>query len=133
VGAEPGCLILNDARHGLPVFAGAQTGQTAPATLQVRPVRPHGAPPSTGKPMIPSRLMLVLFAAVATTACERTVVNVPAPAAAPAPAPEPIPGPPGPAGNTGATGATGSMGADGKTGGSTTVIVVPPAASAPTN
>lgn len=88
--------------------------------------------------MTPSKLMLVLFAAAAATAgCDRpTVINVPP---APAPAAEPVPGPPGPQGNTGNTGATGStgstgsMGADGKPGSGTTVIVVPPAASAPTN
>ena len=39
---------------------------------------------------------------------------------------------PGPAGATGATGATGDTGRTGSPGGDTTVIVVPPPASAPT-
>jgi hypothetical protein len=64
------------------------------------------------------------LAALCLAACDKpTVVNVPAaPAAAP-----------GPAGPTGATGATGSQGEAGKPGEGTTVIVTPPAASAPTN
>jgi len=67
-------------------------------------------------------LISTLFAAaLGLAACEKpTVVNVPA-------APSTVPGPAGP------TGATGSQGEAGKTGGSTTVVVVPPAASAPTN
>jgi hypothetical protein len=61
-----------------------------------------------------------LLTALSLVACDKpTVVNVPAPVAVP-----------GPAGATGATGATGSTGASGE---GTTVIVVPPAASAPTN
>lgn len=78
-------------------------------------------------------LLSSLFAAAALGACNPpTVVNMPAPA--------PVPGPPGPAGATGDTGsagsagATGAMGASGPTGdATTTVIVVPPAASAPSN
>jgi len=74
--------------------------------------------------------------------CDRpTVVNVP-------PTPVAVPGPAGPqgetgnqgnTGSTGYTGATGSTGATGNTGDTgqsgsgTTVIVVPPAASAPRN
>ena len=82
-------------------------------------------------------LWLALPAALALAACDKpTVVNVPPPAST-------TPGPAGPAGATGATGSTGSMGstgstgdtgatgATGRTGSGTTVIVVPPAASAP--
>ena len=100
--------------------------------------------------MNPSTLMLVLFAAAAT-ACDRpnpTIINVPAPA------PEVVPGPPGPQGATGTQGSQGSQGnqgnqgndglkgnqgAQGNTGNTgrpgegTTVIVIPPAASAPSN
>jgi len=75
-------------------------------------------------------LLLSLFG------CDRpTVVNVP-------PTPVAVPGPAGPqgeagsqgnTGNTGSTGATGSPGDPGQTGSGTTVIVVPPAASAPRN
>jgi len=73
-------------------------------------------------------------AALLLTACDRpTVVNVPTPAAQPGPA--------GPAGESGATGATGNTGTTGATGASgntgatapSTVIVLPPAASAPAN
>ena len=77
-------------------------------------------------------LIPALLAALTLGACEKaTTVNVPA-------------GAPGPAGATGATGGTGSTGATGYDGakgntgatgatgeGNTTVIVVPPAASAP--
>ena len=76
--------------------------------------------------------------ALGLQACDRPTVvnNVP-------PATVVVPGPPGPAGaqgqqgsqgntgNTGSTGSTGSTGATGRTGGDTTVIVIPPAASAP--
>jgi hypothetical protein len=47
-----------------------------------------------------------------------------------------VPGPAGPTGATGATGSTGTdgaAGATGQTGGDTTLIVVPPAASSPSN
>jgi len=76
--------------------------------------------------------------ALGLQACDKpTVVNVPPP---PVVAPGP-PGPPGETGNTGSTGSTGATGATGspgfdgatgKPGTGTTVIVVPPAASAPT-
>lgn len=88
-------------------------------------------------------LWLALPAALALVACDRpTVVNVP-------PAPVTVPGPAGATGATGSTGSTGSTGATGstgstgqpgdtgatgatgRTGSGTTVIVVPPAASAP--
>ncbi len=81
-------------------------------------------------------------ACLALAACDKpTVVNNP-------PATVVVPGPAGPTGatgntgatgstgdtgNTGATGNTGNTGATGSTGTGTTVIVVPPAASAPTN
>ena len=86
--------------------------------------------------MNPSQLLLVLFAASALAACDRpnpTIINVPAPM------PEVVPGPPGPQGATGNqgmqgnTGNTGSTGNTGRPGEGTTVIVLPPAASAPTN
>lgn len=76
-----------------------------------------------------SMLIPALFAVLALSACDRpTVVAVPVPVAVP-----------GPAGATGATGATGSQGSEGnkgdtgKPGEGTTVIVMPPAASAPAN
>jgi hypothetical protein len=77
-----------------------------------------------------SILISALLSTLSLVACERpTVVNVPAAPAAPAA----VPGPPGPQGATGSQGTAGSAGETGKTGDSTTVIVVPPAASAPTN
>ena len=80
-----------------------------------------------------SILVSTLFAILSLTACDKpTVVNVPATPAA-------VPGPPGPQGATGSQGetgyqgATGSQGETGKTGDATTVIVLPPDASAPAN
>lgn len=85
-------------------------------------------------------LFAATWATLALTACDRpTVVNVPPPAP---PVAAPVPGPPGPqgatgetgsTGNTGNTGNTGSTGRTGAAGDGTTVIVVPPAASAPSN
>ncbi len=68
--------------------------------------------------------VLLAAATLALGACDKppVVVNVPA-----------VPGPAGPAGATGDSGATGATGATGKPGEGTTVIVVPPAASAPSN
>lgn len=66
--------------------------------------------------------LAALCAVVALAACnksEPTVIAVPVPVA--------VPGPAGPAGETGA------KGTDGKPGESSTVIVMPPAASAATN
>ena len=57
--------------------------------------------------------------ALGLSACDKPTVVVPTPVMAPGPA-----GPQGPAGNTGATGRPGD---------SATVIVTPPAASAPSN
>ena len=92
--------------------------------------------------------LTALVASITLVACDRTVVAVPVSV------PTPVPGPAGPTGatgatgdtgntgntgNTGSTGATGSTGntgdtgARGRTGGDTTVLVLPPAASAPTN
>lgn len=80
--------------------------------------------------MNPSLLAAALLVTVSLAACDKpTVVNVPPPAV----------GEPGPAGPQGATGATGNQGVDGNkgtpgaTGDNTTVIVLPPAASAPAN
>jgi hypothetical protein len=74
-----------------------------------------------------SMLFAALLAAVTLAACDKpTVVNVPA-------TPVAVPGPAGPTGATGDQGATGSKGDTGKTGDGTTLIVVPPAASAPAN
>lgn len=84
-------------------------------------------------------LITALLAALSLSACDKpTVVNVPAtPVAVPGPAgPTGATGYTGNTGNTGATGSTGSTGdtgATGKSGDSTTVIVIPPAASAPRN
>ncbi|MDO9312957.1 MAG: hypothetical protein Q7T97_00235 [Burkholderiaceae bacterium] len=77
-----------------------------------------------------SLLAAALFITVGLTACDKpTVVNVPPPAVG-------VPGPAGPQGATGATGTPGTegnQGAPGAIGENTTVIVVPPAASAPAN
>ena len=86
-----------------------------------------------------SILISALLAAASLTACEKpTVINVPA-------TPVAVPGPAGPQGatgnqgNDGSKGATGTQGMEGskgetgKTGSGTTLIVVPPAASAPAN
>ncbi len=73
-----------------------------------------------------SVLLAALIAAASLAACDRpapTVVNVPA-------TPVAVPGPAGPAGSQGMDG---SKGDTGKPGEGTTVIVVPPAASAPAN
>lgn len=73
-------------------------------------------------------LMAALLAAVGLAACDRPAVIA---------VPVGVAGPAGPAGATGATGGTGSPGYDGvkgdtgKAGTDTTVIVLPPAASAP--
>lgn len=66
-------------------------------------------------------LMLLPLAAMGLVACDRPAVVV-APVT-----PVAVPGPSGPPGPQGATGDTG------RTGPGTTVVVVPPAASAPTN
>ena len=84
-----------------------------------------------------SLLSLALLAAFGISACDRApVVVVP-------PTPVAVPGPAGPTGATGATGntgntgstgeqgSTGATGATGRTGDGTTLIVIPPAASAP--
>ena len=75
-----------------------------------------------------SMLLAAMLAAVTLAACDKqpTVVNVPATTVA-------VPGPAGPQGATGAQGNDGSKGDTGKTGDGTTLIVVPPAASAPAN
>jgi hypothetical protein len=68
----------------------------------------------------PILLLATSLSLLSLAACDKpTVVNVPPPASTVA-----VPGPPGPAGSAGATGATGE---------STTVVVLPPAASAPSN
>lgn len=67
-------------------------------------------------------MTLVLVASTSLIACNKPeVVAVPTPVPGPA-------GPPGPAGSAGDTGAKGSTG---DTGNGTTVVVTPPAASAP--
>ena len=71
-----------------------------------------------------SLLLAALFSTLALVACEKpTVVNVPAATVAV----------PGPAGLQGATGSEGVKGDTGSSGAGTTVVVTPPAASAPTN
>ena len=82
-----------------------------------------------------NRLMLPLslMAMLSLAACDKpTVVNVPAPAAAPATTVVAVPGPAGPPGATGSQGMEGNKGDTGKAGEGTTVIVMPPAASATT-
>ena len=87
-------------------------------------------------------IYLVLAAAVGLSACQKTeapavqpVVVVPGPTGATgatgATGTSGSTGSTGSTGYTGATGDTGATGATGRTGGNTTVIVVPPAASAP--
>lgn len=67
--------------------------------------------------------ILTLLAVSGLSACDRpAVVAVPVPVAVP-----------GPTGATGATGDIGNTGATGRPGDGTTVIVIPPAASAPAN
>ncbi|HEY8707984.1 MAG TPA: hypothetical protein VIM34_08290 [Burkholderiaceae bacterium] len=75
-----------------------------------------------------SMLFAALLAVVTLAACDKqpTVVNVPA-------TPVAVPGPAGSQGATGQQGNDGSKGDTGKTGDGTTLIVVPPAASAPAN
>jgi hypothetical protein len=80
-----------------------------------------------------SLLITAALAALSLSACDRpVVVNTP-------PAPAGVPGPAGPTGATGSQGNQGNPGYDGskgepgKPGTGTTVIVTPPAASAPTN
>lgn len=132
----------------------AQTGAAARTNLGGCHCRCHAGTQVTHpkeQPMKLSKLLLLLSAAAALAACDRpspTVVNVPPPAGA-------VPGPPGPQGATGSTGSTGNTGSQGnqgndglkgnqgnqgtqgntgntgKPGEGTTVIVVPPAASAP--
>jgi hypothetical protein len=77
-------------------------------------------------------LIAPLFSTLFLGACERpTVINVPVPVA--------VPGPAGPTGATGSQGSQGYQGADGskgdtgKPGEGTTLILIPPAASAPAN
>jgi len=84
-----------------------------------------------------SIVTLSLLAAFGLAACDRpTVVNNPTtPVAVPGPAGATgatgATGSTGYSGSTGATGATGDTGKTGKPGDSTTVIVMPPAASSP--
>jgi hypothetical protein len=92
-------------------------------------------------------LMTALLGVVSLAACEReTVVATPAsppvvastdpaPTTVPVPVPVPVPGPAGPQGEPGKPGdqgPQGSQGAPGKPGDTSTVVIVPPAASAPT-
>ena len=71
-----------------------------------------------------SLIVPALLAALCLAACDKpTVVNVPAVTVA-------VPGPAGPPGATGVQGADGNKGDTGKAGEGTTVIVMPPAASA---
>lgn len=84
-----------------------------------------------------SILISALLAVLSLTACDKptTVVNAPAGPAGPAGAKgetgsEGVQGSQGETGSEGAQGETGNTGATGKPGGSTTVIVTPPAKSA---
>ena len=81
--------------------------------------------------MFRSISMLALVATLGLAACDRQPIVVNA-----APAVIAVPGPAGPqgaTGNTGNTGNTGSTGEAGKAAEGTTVIVMPPAASTPSN
>ncbi len=85
-----------------------------------------------------NRSTLLAAAALALTlaACDRqpVVVVPPTTVAVPGPAgPTGATGSTGSTGNTGSTGSTGEQGSTGKPGEGTTVIVLPPAASAPRN
>jgi hypothetical protein len=72
-----------------------------------------------------SMLLATLLAALGLAACDRpTVVNTPPSSSTTVAVPTPVPGPPGPQGETGKPG---------QPGGSSTVIVTPPPASAPSN
>lgn len=74
-----------------------------------------------------SMLIAALLITAGLTACDKpTVVNVP-------PTTQGAPGPAGPQGATGNQGMEGNKGMTGAPGGDTTVIVTPPAASAPAN
>jgi hypothetical protein len=75
-----------------------------------------------------SILLLALTATLSLAACDKQPVVVNVPPAAPGPA-----GATGATGATGNTGNTGAAGDTGKAGDGTTVIVMPPAASAATN
>jgi hypothetical protein len=78
-------------------------------------------------------LLLAMLGAAGLTACER---NAPVVVPVAVPGPTGATGATGATGSEGATGATGTEGAKGTTGQpgeGTTVIVVPPAASAPSN
>ena len=88
--------------------------------------------------------LLAALAVFGLAACDRpTVINNPVPVAVPGPAGATgatgdtgatgNTGNTGYTGSTGATGNTGNTGATGKPGDGTTVIVLPPAASAPAN
>ena len=81
-------------------------------------------------------LCALLLAAASLTACQRTEVpaqSPPPPAVVVVPGPAGAMGATGATGDTGQTGQTGDTGSTGKSGDGTTVIVVPRAASAPTN
>jgi hypothetical protein len=81
-------------------------------------------------------LALSALAVVSLTACDKTpdVVLPPVVVAVPGPAgPQGEPGNTGNTGNTGSQGVEGAKGDTGPTGNGTAVIVVTPAASAPTN
>ena len=72
-----------------------------------------------------SMLLATLLAALGLAACDRpTVVNTPPSSTTTVAVPTPVPGPPGPQGETGKPG---------QPGGSSTIIVTPPPASAPSN
>ena len=73
-------------------------------------------------------LLPAVVAAFALSACDKPTVVTP-----PTVVTVPVPGPAGPQGNAGTAGAAGTEGAPGKAGESTTIIVTPPAASAPSN
>ena len=81
-------------------------------------------------------LASAVLAAFTLAACDRPTVVTTPPAVIAVPGPAGTPGATGATGNTGSTGSTGSEGMKGdtgKTGSGTTINVIPPGASAPSN
>lgn len=85
--------------------------------------KPTSMPLATPRSALFTLLCGAAFAAT-LVGCQKTETPPPAPVVIS------VPGPTGATGATGSTGATGDAGATGRTGGDT-IIVVPPAASAP--
>lgn len=78
-------------------------------------------------------LASAVLAAFTLAACDRPTVVTTPPAVIAVPGPAGTPGATGATGSTGMTGSEGMKGDTGKTGSGTTINVIPPAASAPSN